>query len=499
MNYRSATGPAAQAVVLDEFDDWFELSEKSAVELYEINRNCSKFLLKHLPFKFSFWGGEKRRPWRQLIGLARNANDDELAFALYRRQIDPTEWQRDIEQIARDFQDPDRLNDELRKRHLEGWGIKRGNAALALLKLRGRDVLPYLREKLETIVGGWDPQSSPGPLLKLCESHGWWDLWTAVVRTAADPKVFNRESSGLLADNNLDDATRKERLRALAGVSGEWNWSGVGFATVHSLEDDVATELYLRYPELVRGPFKLHVVPTWWQAGPKLLAVAIAAADDELVDVLASRYVTRGDTRYTLIGKEEHKIQQAITRLAETYQNLRDRNEIEFARRAANVLTQIPAFSIFGYDQLLRTNDLARLLFVRSFSAYLGSAEAVRDLIEGSEIHVQMLGYRVLGQDDERARRLAAKTIEILQGTLLRPLHRKTRLAAFSALLNAARYDLPTAQLVLKRSREAMRLPDKKYPKEELVGLMAHILHAQRPLRSPREQAVVYGLPEAVR
>ncbi len=48
-------------------------------------------------------------------------------------------------------------------------------------------------------------------------------------------------------------------------------------------------------------------------------------------------------------------------------------------------------------------------MFVRSFPAYLASSSAVRDLIEGSEIHVQMLGYRVLAQSDERARHLAAE------------------------------------------------------------------------------------------
>ncbi len=88
------------------------------------------------------------------------------------------------------------------------------------------------------------------------------------------------------------------------------------------------------------------------------------------------------------------------------------------------------------------------------------------------------------------------RTIDILQGTLLRPLHRKTRLSAFGALLNAARYDLPTARRVLKRAHDGMRLPDKRYPKEELVGLIANILHAWPELRGERERPVIYGLEE---
>lgn len=497
-DYRSARGPAAQATVLEEYDDWFQLEEASAVELYRINRNCSKFLLKHLPYKFSFWGGEQRQPWREMIRLAQEANDEGLAFTLYRRQIDAKEWRRDIERLARDIADSERLNDELKKRHPEGWGLKLAEGALSLLKLRGRDVLPYIREKLETIVGGWYGRDAAGPFLEFAESQGWWDLWTAVVRTSTDPRIFNREIDRLLVDARLDDMTRRERLRALAGVSREWNWPGLGLASVHSLDDDLAVRLYQRYPELVRGPFKPHVVPRWWHGGPKLLSAALTAGDEELVDLLASRYVTRAGYKSAWNQKEQDKTLQSARQLAEVYQGLRDRDEPAFARRAGHVLTQIPAFAIHGYDQLLRTNDLARLLFVRSFPGYLASPDAVRDLIEGSEIHVQMLGYRVLAQDDERARRLAAETLEILQGTLLRPLHRKTRLAAFEALVNAARHDAATAKRVLLRSREALRMPDRKYPKEELVGLMGRILQIRPELCGFRERPVVYGREEAL-
>jgi hypothetical protein len=171
---------------------------------------------------------------------------------------------------------------------------------------------------------------------------------------------------------------------------------------------------------------------------------------------------------------------------------------VQFARRAANVLTRIPAFAIHWYDQLLRSNKLARLLFVRSFEAFLAVPAAVRDLVEASDIHVQMLAYRVLSQDDARARRLAVDTLDILIGTLLRPLHRKTRLAAFGALVNAAHADAGAAGIILRRAREALRLPDQKYPKEHLIGFIGGILHACPELRGPNEQPMVYGWQEVV-
>jgi hypothetical protein len=495
--YRAAAGPAAQAVALEEFDEWFQLDEPTALDLFAINQACSKFLLKHLPSRFSIWGGEKREIWPRMFEAALKANHHELAFTLYRRQVDVNQWRSDVLALVNELTDAQRLNDALRQRHPEGWGLKLGDGVISLLRLRGREVIPYVRDKLDTIVGGSYGAAAPVPLLELARERGWWDLWAAIVRTANDPKYFNREAGDLLKDTNLDEATRIERLRALAGVSREWNWPGVGLAQVHSLKDEIATRLYGRYPQLVHGPFKPHIVPTSRQGGPLLFAAANKAGDEELVDLLASRYATRAGYERAWNRTEQVASLKVAEEIAASLQAIRDRDEATFARRAANILTQIPAFAIHNFDQLLRTNDLARLLFVRSFAAFLTVPAAVCDLIEGSEVHVQALAYRVLGQDDDRARSLAVELLDILLGTLLRPLHRKARLAALRALANAARADGTAAARVLRRAREALRLPDKKYPKEELVRLVGQILHERPELRGPRERPVIYGLQEA--
>jgi hypothetical protein len=330
--------------------------------------------------------------------------------------------------------------------------------------------------------------------VKLAEREGWWDLWAAVIRTNRDQRLFNEAVADLLGDGRISEDERLGRLRALAGVSREWNWPGFGLATVHALNDDLAAKLYRRYPDTVRGPFKPHVTPTWWQGYSQLLAAAQESVDEELIDLLASRYATQVRWEYSWGGKGRDRIMETADALGDYYQAIRDRDPVLFARRAANVLTRIPTYSIHSYPRLLRTNKLARLLFVRSFDALLAVPAAVRDLIEGSDIHVQMLAYNVLAQDDDRARTLAAESLDILIGTLARPLHRKTRLAAFRALANAARTDTAAARVVHKRAREALRLPDKKYPKEELAGLIGHVLRDCAQLRGPREHPVIYGL-----
>jgi hypothetical protein len=140
---------------------------------------------------------------------------------------------------------------------------------------------------------------------------------------------------------------------------------------------------------------------------------------------------------------------------------------------------------------LIRENRLARLLLERAPASYLADPRSVADLIEGSEIHVMALGYRILGLNDPRAIEMARTHADLLIGTLLRPLHRSTRRLAFDALANAASTPELAAR-ILARAREAFALPDDHYPKDALVILVATILDRWPELRGPREQPTVY-------
>jgi len=492
--YRKAPTAAARAIVLNEFDAWFKLDELTAIALYETDRESSAFILRHVPR--GYLSGEKRTPLPRLAEVATRSGNEDFAFALYRKLTPVKTWQADILALARSVKNADRLNEELDRRHLEGYGLDLQSGIVPLLETRGRDVMPYVRRKLKDLLGEWY-RSGPDAIIKLAERNGWWDLWSATIRASGNDKLFNRAVTGLLADGALPESDRMGRLSALAGVSREWNWPGLGFARMVALEDGSAVALYQRYPELIHGPFKANVTPTWWHGYPKLLSAAQAAGDNELVDLMASRYATRVRCDYGWGRKEHDAILDTANELGRYYESIRYRDPSEFARRAANVLTRIPAYSIYRFRQMLKTNQLARLLFVRSFDAFLNKPQAVQDLLEGSDIHVQQLAYRVLAQDDERAGALAVANLDILLGTLLRPLHRKTRLPAFDALANAARADADSASRILDRARKALRLPDKKYPKEQLVGLLGWVLQARPELRSRAEQPVIYGLEPA--
>jgi hypothetical protein len=316
--------------------------------------------------------------------------------------------------------------------------------------------------------------------------QGWWDLWSALIRTCASPKEFSKQVLQLVENHSAPEKVVVERLLALAGASREWNWPGLGITTVHQLEESVALALYSRFPDLVRGPFKLHVQANISGATyTKLLEHFIAVGDEEMIDHLASRIVTRSG-RW---GNASKLLADAV-KLADYYLALKSDGAI-FSRRAASVLGRVPAYSIFQYNPLIKENRLARLLFERSASAYLADPHSMADLVEASEIHVMSLAYRALGLDDPRAREQAAVHLPLLMGTLLRPMQRDTRTLAFGALANAAN-TIESARMILDRAKDALNLPDTRYPKERLLGLIARILHRWPDLRGAHELPVVY-------
>jgi hypothetical protein len=355
-----------------------------------------------------------------------------------------------------------------------------------LVQRRGRDVFPYVMRHLRQVWGGWFTRGSYGKMADYAREQGWWDLWSALIRTCSGPKEFNKEVLVLLENRALPEQAIIERLLALAGVSREWSWPGLGIATVHQLDESVALKFYERFPDLLRGPYRLHIQGhIWGQTYPKLLEAFIAGGDEEMIDLLASRIVTRSGR-----WGNAPKMLADAEKLADYYGALKS-DEANFSRRAANVLGQVPAYSIHQYHQLVRENRLARLLFERSAASYLGHPHSMSDLVEASEIHVMALAYRALGLNDERARAQAAQHLPLLLGTLLRPMQRDTRTLAFGALVNAAG-SLETARLILERAKDALNLPDVRYPKERLLGLIAQIIHRWPELRGPREHPVVY-------
>jgi len=483
--YEEARTPAERAIVLRKFDLWRSLDEYTALLLYEVDpQGSAEYILKHLP---GFGWGEDRKLWERLF--AASANDAKFRYRLYRRQAPLSRWREDTARLARDMADPQALNQALIDHHPEGWGLDLGAHFHTLVQARGQDVLPYVRKHLRNVWSYWH-RSGYDQMLAHARRQGWWEFWSALVCVCARPQEYNAEFKSVLNDFSLTTLEQQHRLQLLSGVSREWNFAGFGLAQIQQLDEENAVALYRRFPDLARGTFRAHLAPTWGYERAELLEAAIAAGDSGMVDFLCARLITR--VHY---GRRD-KMKPVSERAAEYYGELR-LDEIGFARRAAAVLTQVPAYTIYDYPRLIEGNRLARMLFERSASHYLSAPSALRDLVEGSEIHVMALAYRVLGLDDDRARAQALENLDLLLGTLLRPMQRKTRLLAFRALDNAA-HTLEGGTRVLARARDALRLPDIRYPKDALVGLIGRVLARHPQLAEPAERPVIYGLPPDV-
>lgn len=476
--WKVANTPAGRAVVLRKLDIGTSIDEELALRLYADEPALARdFILRRLPGR---WMAEGKGMWSRL--LAASTHDAELHWPLYRRQVAIKDWAREAIALASATRDPAALDTELEKRHpAQRWekGIAAGFSEL--LSLRGEAVIPYIRRHLRELPMGFDAGTIK-QLVALAAGRGWWELWAGLLLICGGEALHSRAVLDLIGDRVLPEQDCRRRLALLSGVSREWNFAGFGLARIQHLTPAAAVALYTRFPDLARGPFRAQLAPGYQDGGDALLALAIERGDGDFVDFLASRLCTRE----WLSGS----LQKAVERAADHYQGLRA-SDADFARRAALVLTQIPAYAISGYKRLLRVNRLARLLFERSIAHFLGCPTAVADLIEGSEIHVQQLAYRTLGLADPRARTLALKHLSLLSATLLRPLQRRTRMLAFAAIDNAG-HDPAAAAWLVQRARDALALPDRKYPKDELIGLIGRLLYRHPALRTPAEAPVVY-------
>jgi hypothetical protein len=488
--FTRANTPYERHTALAKVDTaWMRLDAKTALVLYRHDRAAARrFILDHLPW-FG-WLGEKRKDWDGILLISRD-QDPEFHFDLYRRIVDEKRWREDVVELCGKIADAGALDTELERRHPRVAVKTAPDVLLEAARMRGRDVVPYMLRHVASIwprfgfFGGRD--SKPlSELLALADSRAWTDLWAALLRTSATKDLYEAEIRKLVRSTELKPAEIKTKLFLIAGHGREANLPGVSFAQVHPLGEQTALELYRRFPETMRGAFRMHVAPGWHSPYPKMIRAALDANDRELVDYFASRAAMQALGRF----RDSGGWNDTLDLLSAHFEAM---NDDEFVVRASNALSRMPAFAIWRYEELLRSNRLARLLFERSTAYYLTSPRAVRDLLESPQIHVQVLAFRVLSLEDPRARAIAAENKDLLQATLFRPLHRRTRLFAFRALENASANDEASARYLLQRMREALTLPEKRYPTEKLVGLIGHVLHRWPSLRSANERPVVYG------
>lgn len=482
--FTQAATKARRAMVLEKFDLRQTLDEPTAQGLYAHDPALAAgFILKKLPSLQA--AGQAVPLWTALMQQARSRDDGVFRQQVYRRMVPGDVWERDALALCRILDDPAELNAALELHHPDSRRHDLGEGFTRLMQARGLDVLPYVRAHLRDVLSYWG-RKGYSLLDQLAATRGWVDFRIALVMTCGRPQAYNAALAEVL-DGSLDPVERLRRLTLLCGVSQAWQATGWGLARAHPLDEALALRLYGHHPDLVRTLFKAQITPTWRETHAELFERAWAAGDTEITDHLASRYATRGAWSD---AKHPGASDPVVDRVAERLAGLK-LPEADFARRAAGILTRLPAGSIRNYQALLHNNRLARLLFQPAPEAFLAHPASVSDLVEAAEIHVQGLGYRVLALPDPRARALAHEHLDVLAGALLRPLKREARMQALRALDHAGT-DAASAQRVLAAARQAFALPDAHYPKEALVGLVGRLAARHPPLAGPEGRRLVH-------
>jgi len=478
--FEAAGSPGERARALARYDLPLPLDEATALVLFQADpAGARDFIQRHV---FSF-GLAKRKWWSKLLRAAEDGGDEQLYFTVYRRQVSAKQWEQDVLQLGADLQGDD-LVQALEQRHPESLTVDRFSVFYRLLLRRGEAVLPYVLRHLQA-GNWWRARTSAGQLLALARKKHWLELWSGLIRSCSNVNVFNKEVSEILANDQLSDQNAAHLLRLLAVPMREWNFGRRGVTLTHRLTDQNAVALGQRFPDLLAGPFRIHLILQLWgeRSYVKLLALLQQTGDPTLIDYLASQAVVLPPWAY-------RSLPPFVKTFADHYENLA-RNPETFARRVVGVLGQLSASSVGRqYRQLVSKNALARLLFEGSLETLRQAPAQVRDLLESPNGHVQALALRLLASGAAELRDVTARSLDLLLPCLLRPLHSRTHRWAFQALLHAARPE--NAHLIVERARQAFDLQDPTYPREELLGVIAQLLQRFPELRRPAEQPRVY-------
>ena len=166
------------------------------------------------------------------MALCRRRGGDAFEWSLYRAKVRIVDWQRDALEDCRTIPDPAALDARLEQRHPKAGYRNLGEPFLKLLEARGADVIPYVARHLRQVYGGYFRAGAAGKLVTLARQRGWRGLWAAAARISLPDKGFNAEVRGVLEDGKISVDEQRENLALLAGVSREWNFSGLGIAQV---------------------------------------------------------------------------------------------------------------------------------------------------------------------------------------------------------------------------------------------------------------------------
>ncbi|HEU4328847.1 MAG TPA: hypothetical protein VFS21_37265 [Roseiflexaceae bacterium] len=450
---------------------WFGLKEQTALTLY-----------RRSPALFGPLIAQRvRRSWQHKDTFAnlraemQERGDGALALAVFRAVADERMWANEVRTLLVRQVPPDQILAALRERHpAHVWQFD-GKLLARLVGRYGAATLPYLEhDALRWLRNGREE------LLDAVRAAGgeaaYWRLFLRIGGVAQ----WNSALRALLREP-LDDAALLHALQLRTPTDRSRWWA---------LDSDVALELYRRLPAAARPLIERFVS----DPKPELWSAATSAGDEDLLDALCFRAMVNSEPLVwrVFLRKDRHgqplsdpaaarQLQQVSAPALARLDRLGAESPERFVRHAAAILGYLAPFQIWSFGRSRSHNPVLAALVERHRDAWLAAPEPVRELLESTNIVVQILGLELLAQGGPDAARRTVECLPLLRALLLGRARKGTKRLVLTCLEQAARQDPAGAEAALPLLAEA----------SEVRGRRAVDLHAMVTLVRLRHAAEV--------
>lgn len=455
---------------------WFTLKEDVALALYRRDpERFAAFIRQHV---HRGWG-HGHDHFRYLCSEVRKRGDDELYWALFRELAEPGEWEHAVKQLLRDNTPADTVVEELRKRHSTHlWEANTGILG-DFIERYGQVVLPYIEENLN-----WVARRSGDRLLAAAQKLGDEDLYWRIFFKAGDPAKWNKALREVLARPLSDTALLLEVQRRLPPAQ-RWSW--------WRMEKDVALQFYRRNADM----FRPYLERFLFEPDESLFGEAERAGDEEMLDFLSfwglrqlAGLIWRAYPSPSLQRwwKPDTQLQKQVEHLGKLLTDRFDRLYAEspatYVQHAANILSRFEAFEVWSFGRNLDYNPAFAYLYRQHRDAWLKSSGGIRELLESTNIYVQIFGLDILGEGGTDAAERVVENRVILRALLLGRARRSTKRLVLRCLEQAARQNDALASQVLPLLEEALHFQGKRAIDERLMVTFVRLRHelAAQPL-----------------
>jgi hypothetical protein len=435
-------------------DRWVSLTDRTATALYQrAPARLGAFVREHAQRDW-----QEKETYKGLREAARQRGDDDLYWALFRELADEREWQAEARRLLASDTPPERVHEELTKRHPDHlWNVDT-NIIADFVEKYGRAALPYVQEHLS-----WVTRRAAPKLLARIKKLGDEELYWPIFFQAGDSKQWNEALRELLAQP-LDNDALAAMLPQRTPPPRRWGgWS---------LEQDVALAFYRRDAQRFAPLLERFASPAYAEA---LFEEAQAARHEDFLDTLSLQLMRQIDSwldaAYPTASmlqwrksdmKAQDKVQRAGRLLTTRFDRLAAESPALYVRHAAAMLSRINAHEVWSFKRNLALNPAFAYLSARHRAAWLAEPAALRELLESPNIYVQILGLLMLGEGGADAAARVSENLHILRALFLGRAHLGTKQLGLRALELAARQGDPYAGRILPILEEAVHLSGKR-------------------------------------